>query len=280
MKQRCNPAIFFPLAFFFSSLVYSSHSYLPSSFGATNFIVGVDSATVRTEKSKERVKRALRVDRKKSSVTQVFFTPDDDVRSVLLDLIACEQKKIWVAAFLLTDAVIARALLDAQKGGVKVEVVVDRVCCKNKHGKVDMLCEGKVCPFVYCGKQPAGSHASDIMHNKFVIFDKNIYDFSIVWTGSFNFTHSARLRNQENVLVLNDQAIVERYKQQFELIKKRSRQYEKNIFGRTSASMNKKKNSYKKNKPSSKKAVITQQKISSRSPQQRKSGNKQKGISL
>jgi phosphatidylserine/phosphatidylglycerophosphate/cardiolipin synthase-like enzyme len=68
------------------------------------------------------------------------------------------------------------------------------------------------------------------MHNKFIVFESNLFGRSILWTGSFNFTHSARLRNQENILVLDEPAIVERYRKQFAVIKTRCRQYNQNAF--------------------------------------------------
>jgi len=60
------------------------------------------------------------------------------------------------------------------------------------------------------------------MHNKFVIFSCNVGNKTLLWTGSFNFTKSAQLRNQENVVVLDDPCIIEKYEKQFEVIKKRT----------------------------------------------------------
>ena len=62
---------------------------------------------------------------------------------------------------------------------------------------------------------------SDIMHNKFVIFGKNISNKPLLWTGSFNFTKSAQLKNQENVVILDEQYLIQKYEKQFEVIKKR-----------------------------------------------------------
>ena len=48
------------------------------------------------------------------------------------------------------------------------------------------------------------------MHNKFAVIDNEI-----VITGSYNWTASAGERNDENLLVIDDNYIVERYQDQF-----------------------------------------------------------------
>jgi len=205
---------------------------LHSSFGQTHFIVGAQSAQVRRHAKKTQLKHKLSINDHATRITRVFFSPDDDVRSVLLDLIACEKEAICMAAFFLTDATIAQALLGAHQRGVKVEVITDRMCCRGRHQKVAMLSRGGIDTFVYAGRDQGGRHMSDIMHNKFVVFKKNLLGRSFIWTGSFNFTHSARLNNQENVLLLDDQAIAQQYLKQFALIKTRCAHYDDRIFGK------------------------------------------------
>ena len=203
-----------------------------SSFGKTHFIVGVDSKHVRLSQKRGRLKRSLCSAGHDSPITQAFFSPDDDMRGILLDLIACEQEAVYVAAFLLTDEVVARALVEAKDRGVAVEVVTDRFCCKGRHGKVDLLSDKGINVLVYVGQYSTNKNMSDIMHHKFIIFKKNLFGRSILWTGSFNFTHSARLRNQENVLILDNMQLIDRYLKQFAVLKTRCRHYQKNLFKR------------------------------------------------
>lgn len=49
-----------------------------------------------------------------------------------------------------------------------------------------------------------------IMHNKFAVIDNKI-----VITGSYNWTASAGERNDENLLVIDDKNIIEKYQNQF-----------------------------------------------------------------
>jgi phosphatidylserine/phosphatidylglycerophosphate/cardiolipin synthase-like enzyme len=50
-----------------------------------------------------------------------------------------------------------------------------------------------------------------IMHNKFVIVDREAVE-----TGSFNFTAAAERSNAENLLVLQDPSLAQRYGQEWE----------------------------------------------------------------
>jgi phosphatidylserine/phosphatidylglycerophosphate/cardiolipin synthase-like enzyme len=49
------------------------------------------------------------------------------------------------------------------------------------------------------------------MHHKFAIFDRRI-----VVTGSFNWTRSATTENNENIVVIEDPAVVQRFSDEFE----------------------------------------------------------------
>ena len=48
------------------------------------------------------------------------------------------------------------------------------------------------------------------MHNKFAVFDERL-----VVTGSYNWTNSAEHANYENLVVLEEPALVSRYQQEF-----------------------------------------------------------------
>lgn len=154
-------------------------------------------------------------------IAQALFTPDDNVQKILIDLIGKEHKQIDIAVFSFTNKDIARALLDAHKRGVKIRIVVDRSGVHDRFGKIDMLKAGGIDIFVY--KQvKTKSLFSDKMHNKFAVFADNLHHKSIVWTGSFNFTRSAARVNQENVVVLDDQNIVNKFTNQFRQLQQRS----------------------------------------------------------
>lgn len=156
----------------------------------------------------------------------VYFSPDDDMRSRLLHFIGQEQERICAAVFIFTDKDIAHALINAQKRGVPIEIITDATCIRDKHNKIGLLCDADVPVFVY-GPQQTSSGYSGIMHHKFIVFSKNMNNRALLWTGSFNFTKSACDSNQENVIVLSEAAVIERFYKQFARLKERSYRYSK-----------------------------------------------------
>lgn len=200
----------------------ASHSFLsvPPAFGKTHFIVGQAKQSASTPPSQSSMVWGTQP----STLKAVFFSPDDKVRSQLLDLIQHEQEQMCIAVFMLTDKKIAQELLDAHKRGVVIEIITDPSCVKDQYNKIGLLSDQGVSVFVYNPQHVKGKFPS-IMHNKFAIFKKNKGNKSILWTGSFNFTCSAHKCNQENVLVLDDAELVRKFATQFERLKTLSYHY-------------------------------------------------------
>lgn len=150
-------------------------------------------------------------------VLKSLFAPDDDIKTVLLNLIKAEKESIQVAIYWKTQKDIADALIDAYERGVKVEIIADRSYGSDRFSKIPYLANNKIPVWVF----QTDLKTNALMHNKFVIF-KNILGRPIVWTGSYNFTNRANDSNQENVIILEDKSIVESFCEQFTKIKKRS----------------------------------------------------------
>lgn len=161
-------------------------------------------------------------------IARAFFAPDDPIKPLLIGLIDAEKKSISVAIYTLTDKEIARAFIRARERGVCVECVTDPGYGKDRYSKIAQLANAGIAIWVY---QPSDDErSSSLMHDKFVIFGDSVEDHSLVWTGSFNFTARAHGRNQENVVILDNKDIVERFKKQFELLKMRSLLLTKNSY--------------------------------------------------
>ena len=79
--------------------------------------------------------------------------------------------------------------------------------------KIAQLANESIPVWIY--QSSTDNRESSLMHNKFCIFENNVEHHSIVWTGSFNFTMRAYERNQENVVVLDNPHIIEKFKAQF-----------------------------------------------------------------
>jgi phosphatidylserine/phosphatidylglycerophosphate/cardiolipin synthase-like enzyme len=154
-------------------------------------------------------------------VQKALFSPDDDLKLVLIDLIEASKKQISIAAFSITDTDIARALIDAKKRGVRIELVIDRDNSENHYSKVPLLRYAAIPIYIYPTMSVmAQGGRKPLMHNKFIIFD-DVLGRGLLWTGSFNFTKQAGTINQENVLVLDTESVVSAYKKHFQVLKGR-----------------------------------------------------------
>lgn len=153
----------------------------------------------------------------------VLFTPDDNVRGALLALINDEKERISVAIFAFTDKMLADALCNAHKRGVRVEVVADPACLKDSRNKLSMLVEAGIMVFIYDAN--TGKNCVSTMHNKFIIFKRSTDHDSYVWTGSCNFTKSGFENNQENSIILRGTGSVRKFGNQFSRLKRRSKVY-------------------------------------------------------
>jgi phosphatidylserine/phosphatidylglycerophosphate/cardiolipin synthase-like enzyme len=157
---------------------------------------------------------------KDQKVARALFSPDDKVAVTLIDLMRVERKRIVVAIYTITHKEIAQALIEASQRGVLIEVVVDPSYGTDRYSKVPLLANNKIPIWVY--QSPMNERESSIMHNKFCVFEDNILHKTLIWTGSYNFTMRASTRNQENVIILDNEKIAKQYLEQFEELKTRS----------------------------------------------------------
>ncbi len=155
---------------------------------------------------------------------QSFFSPDDDIQKHLIYYIDNEPVALSIASFRFTNKNISSAVMRAFDRGIRIELTADRGCFGVVQSKVLLLSQYGVPVYTFpplkndCQVDfPRVSEAA-LMHNKFIIF----HGQQAVWTGSYNFTQAAQTMHQENAVMIWDYATVERYKQQFEIIKQRS----------------------------------------------------------
>jgi phosphatidylserine/phosphatidylglycerophosphate/cardiolipin synthase-like enzyme len=153
------------------------------------------------------------------SSVEVYFSPDDHPTHKLIDLINKTQKRIHAAIYMLTDGTIANALVSAkQNRNVDVKIIVDQSSVESEYGKVTLLKSNNIDIFVFYPQNTSGGYLSQhipLMHNKFAILD------DCLWTGSFNWTRSANTKNQENVVIIYDVEVCEKFEKQFLILQKR-----------------------------------------------------------
>jgi len=75
---------------------------------------------------------------------------------------------------------------------------------------VTTLLDNHTDPFANQGIPVRADYQYAIMHNKFIVVDGQTVEL-----GSFNFTAAAEDKNAENVIVLHDSAVAQRYSQEW-----------------------------------------------------------------
>jgi phosphatidylserine/phosphatidylglycerophosphate/cardiolipin synthase-like enzyme len=129
---------------------------------------------------------------------ETYFSPKGGVTDAVVREIDAAEQTIFVQAYSFTSAKIAEALVNAHRRGVVVHVILDRSNVGEKYSYADFLAHSGV-PVLIDARH-------EIAHNKIMILDGQV-----VITGSFNFTKQAETSNAENLLVIRDRQIAERY---------------------------------------------------------------------
>jgi len=129
---------------------------------------------------------------------EVYFSPHGGCTEAIIRELNKGKSTILVQAYSFTSAPIAKALLNAHKRGVKVEVILDKSQRTQKYSSATFLFN------VGIPVKIDAQHA--IAHNKVMVIDGET-----VITGSFNFTKAAEENNAENLLVIRDKKLAERY---------------------------------------------------------------------
>jgi phosphatidylserine/phosphatidylglycerophosphate/cardiolipin synthase-like enzyme len=142
----------------------------------------------------------------------VCFTPKGNCTELIVNAVAGAKTSILVQAYIFTSAVIAKALLEAHKGGVQVQVILDKSNRTEKYSSADFLANQGVPTTI------DAEHA--IAHNKVMIIDGET-----VLTESFNFTKAAQEKNAENALIMRDQALIAQYTQNWQVHRQHSQRY-------------------------------------------------------
>lgn len=135
--------------------------------------------------------------------TEVYFSLYDDPESIIVKSIDNAEQSINIAMYSLTDSEIARAIIRAKERGVVIKIYLDSKEVNAEHSKSRFFIKEGI-------ENVRLSSNRYLMHNKFAIIDNKI-----VITGSYNWTASAGQRNDENLLVLDEEKIVKKYQDYF-----------------------------------------------------------------
>ena len=146
-------------------------------------------------------------------VTNVCFSPNGGCTKAIVNQISNAKSEILIQAYSFTSAPIAKALVNAHKKGIHVEIILDKSNKSAKYSAGDFTAHMGVTTYI------DSQHA--IAHNKIMIIDRET-----VITGSFNFTKAAEEKNAENLLILKNKELAEIYIKNWNKHKDHSEKYE------------------------------------------------------
>ena len=127
--------------------------------------------------------------------------PKFDCTKAIIDLFDQAKISVHVAIYSLTEPNIVDAMIRANKRGVKVEIIADKIESK-KASQADMIKK-----LLNAGVEiKLALHQQHLMHNKVAIFDNQT-----ICTGSFNWSVNAEKYNDENLLVVDGSDLANDY---------------------------------------------------------------------
>lgn len=141
---------------------------------------------------------------------QVYFSPNGGCQDAVVSAMNQANESIDIAMYYLSSAPIAHAIVRAKLRDVRIRLVLDQGQEIESASKSGYL--------IGHGLEVRYHLGFGLMHNKFAIIDRKY-----LITGSFNWTQTAQERNEENMLILQDQAVISQYQQRFEYLWNTSR---------------------------------------------------------
>jgi phosphatidylserine/phosphatidylglycerophosphate/cardiolipin synthase-like enzyme len=142
-------------------------------------------------------------DTDESAVSGVGFSPGNACKRIILSHLESARKSLDICVFTISDNEISDAVLKAHERGVEVRIITDNDKATDEGSDVLTLANN--------GIEVRVDTTSNHMHHKFSVSDK-----SSLITGSFNWTRSAELHNQENILEIRHMDTVKQFNQEFE----------------------------------------------------------------
>ncbi len=129
---------------------------------------------------------------------ETYFSPKGGCTEAVVAAINAAQKTVFVQAYSFTSAHIVQALKQAHERGVVVHIIIDKSNLTEKYSAADFIAHASI-PLLIDARH-------SIAHNKIIIIDGET-----LITGSFNFTEQAEKSNAENLLVIHDRTLAQRY---------------------------------------------------------------------
>ncbi len=132
----------------------------------------------------------------------ILFASEDHVIDALIPIVRSAQKSIRFMAFSFTHDPLAQAMIERANRGVEVKGIFETRASETEFSELNIL---------FCAGVPVKQDTNPgTFHHKVIIIDEKI-----VITGSLNFSDNADNSNDENTLVITNDAIGRAYTEEF-----------------------------------------------------------------
>jgi phosphatidylserine/phosphatidylglycerophosphate/cardiolipin synthase-like enzyme len=149
---------------------------------------------------------------------EIYFSPDDKVEARIVELVQNAQESINFMAYNFTSNNIGDAIIQQAQAGLSVAGVIDDTQVLSSQGtEYDAFNQDGL--DVHLDGNQTG-----LMHHKVIIIDNHI-----VVTGSYNFTASASETNDENVVIIFNTDVAQKYMEEFQRVYAQSKAPESSL---------------------------------------------------
>jgi len=142
--------------------------------------------------------------------TRIYFSPNGGVEDAIVKELDKAQNSIAIAMYSFTSRPIAQELDKLKVKNVKIRIILDKDQETQKYSKSRY--------FIQREYEVKYDTSTGLMHNKFAVIDGKV-----LITGSFNWTAGAEHKNEENLLILDDPPVVQKYAERFEYLWQKGR---------------------------------------------------------
>jgi len=140
-----------------------------------------------------------------SQMIVVFTSEDPALEDFIIPIVQSARSSVYFMAFSFTDYPLADAMIQKKQAGINVAGVFESFGSTSESAELDTL---------YCAGVPVRQDGNGgFLHHKVIVVDNRL-----IITGSLNFSTRAETTNDENVLIIDNAEIANRYLEEFERV--------------------------------------------------------------
>lgn len=130
------------------------------------------------------------------TIVNNYFSPKQDVSSVILNEIRNAEHSIYFCIFTFTDEDIMNAIIEKSRRGVKVYGVFDAFQARSQYSAYNKMADA--------GLNVKKDEGKGFLHHKFMVIDPDTDSDPTVITGSYNWTSAAGKVNDESTVMIKE----------------------------------------------------------------------------